>query len=166
VEHFQKAVALDPKYSAAYLYLGRVQNALFDDQNAVVSLKQATEIDPDYEEARASYAGALLDAGDLDEAVRQLNVVTRREPGRGMAWYLLSQAYARKADYTDGKAAALTAIQLTPQNAEAHYWLAECLRHLNQPGEAEREYQSYLTLSDFDTGKAGYGKPDVMKRAA
>jgi tetratricopeptide (TPR) repeat protein len=154
-EHFQKAVALDPKYSTAFLYLGRVQNALFDDQNALVSLKQATEIDPDYEEARASYAAALLDAGDLDEAVRQLNVVTRREPGRGMAWYLLSQAYARKGDYTDGKTAALTAIQLTPRNAEAHFWLGECLRHLNQPSDAEREYQSYLALSDFDTGKAG-----------
>jgi tetratricopeptide (TPR) repeat protein len=154
-EHLKKAVALDPKYSAAFLYLGRVQNALFDDQNALASLKQATEIDPDYEEARASYAAALLDAGGLDEAVRQLNVVTRREPERAMAWYLLSQAYARKADYTDGKTAAEKAIQLTPRNAEAHFWLAECLRHLNQPSEAEREYQSYLAFSDFDTGKAG-----------
>jgi tetratricopeptide (TPR) repeat protein len=154
-EHLEKALAIDPKYSVAALYLGRVQSALFNDQDALASLKQATEIDPDYEEARASYAAALLDAGDLDEAVRQLNIVTRREPGREMAWYLLSQAYARKSDYADGKTAAETAIKLAPGNAEAHFWLAECLRQLKQPADAELEYQSYLALSNFDTGKAG-----------
>jgi tetratricopeptide (TPR) repeat protein len=154
-EHLQQALAIDPKYSMALLYLGRVQSALYQDQEAIASYKAAVEIDPDFEEARASYAAALLDAGDLDEAVRQLNVVTRREPERGMAWYLLSQAYARKGDYADGKRAAETAIRLTPKNAEAHFWLAECLRQLTQPVDAEREYKSYLALSNFDTGKAG-----------
>jgi len=154
-DHFQAAIKLDPKYSMALLYLGRVQNALFEDDKALASLKQAIELDPDYEEARASYAAALLDAGDLDEAVRQLNVVTRREPERGMAWYLLSQAYARKADYADGKTAAEKAIALTPKNAEAHFWLAECLRQLKDPAAAMTEYQNYLALSNFDTGKAG-----------
>jgi len=153
--HFEAAVKLDPKYSIAFLYLGRVQNALFEDAKAVASLKQAIDIDPDYQEARAQYAAALLDAGNLDEAVRQLNVVTRREPERGMAWYLLSQAYARKADFADGKTAAEKAVEITPKNAEAHFWLAECLRQLKDPTGAEREYQSYLALSNFDTGKAG-----------
>jgi tetratricopeptide (TPR) repeat protein len=154
-EHFEKAIQTDPKYSRAFLYLGRVQSALYEDDKATASLKQAIEIDPDYEEARASYAAVLLDGGNLDEAVRQLNVVTRREPDRAMAWYLLSQAYARKEDYNDGKTAAETAIRLTPKNAEAHFWLAECLRKLKQPADAEREYNSYLALSNFDTGKAG-----------
>ena len=154
-EHFEKAIALDPKYSQAYLYLGRVQNAYFEDQKSIASLKQAIDLDPDYAEARASYAAALLDAGDLDEAIRQLNTVTRRDPARGTAWYLLSQAYARKGDYADGKSAAENAIKLTPKNAEAHFWLAECLRQLHQPAPAESEYQAYLSLSNFDTGIAG-----------
>jgi tetratricopeptide (TPR) repeat protein/uncharacterized caspase-like protein len=154
-DHFQRAIAIDPKYSMAYLYLGRVQNALFEDEKATASLKQAIDIDPDYQEARAQYAAALLDTGNLDEAVRQLNIVTRREPERGMAWYLLSQAYYRKGDYADGKTSAEKAVQLTPKNAEAHFWLAESLRQLKQPTDAEREYQSYLALSNFDTGKAG-----------
>lgn len=154
-EHFQAAVALDPTYSKALLYLGRTDSALFEDAKAIAALKQAVDLDPDYEEARSSYAAALLDSGNLDEAVRQLDVVTRREPARGWPWYLLSQAYARKGDYEDGKTAALKAVALTPKNAESHFWLAECLRQLKQPIEAEREYQSYLALSNFDTGKAG-----------
>ena len=154
-EYFEKAHELDPTDSRALLYLGRVQSALYQDDKALASYKSAIEIDPDFEEARASYAGALLDGGDLDEAVRQLDVVTRREPNRGMAWYLLSQAYARKGDYADGKTAAEQAIKLTPKNAEAHFWLGECLRQLKQPAAAEQEYGQYLALSDFDTGKAG-----------
>ncbi|RXH55939.1 Serine/threonine protein kinase [Granulicella sibirica] len=154
-DHFERAIQIDPKYSQAYLYLGRVENALFEDQKALTALKKAIEIDPDYMEARSGYAAALLDAGDLDESIRQLNVVTRREPDRGTAWYLLSQAYARKGDFPDGKTSALTAIKLTPKNAEAHFWLAECLRQLKEPTEAMQEYNSYLLLSNFDTGKAG-----------
>ena len=153
--HFQNAINLDPKYSAAYLYLGRVENAQFEDQKSIAAFKKAIDLDPDYQEARASYAGALLDTGELDEAIRQLNTVTRREPDRGMAWYLLSQAYARKADFTDGKTAALQAVKITPKNAEAHFWLAECLRQLKETNEAIAEYQNYLALSNFDTGKAG-----------
>jgi tetratricopeptide (TPR) repeat protein/uncharacterized caspase-like protein len=155
LDYFQKAQQIDPKDSRTLLYMGRVQSALYQDDKALASYKAAIELDPDFEEARASYAASLLDAGDLDEAVRQLDVVTRREPDRGMAWYLLSQAYARKGDYADGKTAAEQAIKLTPKNAEAHFWLAECLRQLKNPAGAEQEYNQYLALSDFDTGKAG-----------
>ena len=154
-DEFRQAIAIDPKYSQAQLYLGRVLNALYEDQDALAAFKQAIENDPDYVEARASYAAALLDAGDLDEAVRQLNIVTNRDTKNGMGWYLLSQAYARKADYKDGKDAATQAIALTPKNAEAHFWLAECLRQLNQPAPAEVEYNSYLALSNFDSGFGG-----------
>jgi len=154
-EHFQAALAIDPKYSQALVFLGRAQSALYEDDKAIASLKQAVDLDPDYQEARASYAAVLLDGGDLDEAVRQLDVVTRREPDRGWSWYLLSQAYARKDDFVQGRAAAENAIRLTPRNAEAHFWLAECLRMLKLPADAEREYNQYLALSNFDTGTAG-----------
>ena len=154
-DEFRQALAIDPKYSQADLYLGRVLNATYQDQDALAAFKQAIELDPDYVEARASYAAALLDAGDLDEAVRQLNVVTLREPQNGMGWYLFSQAYARKGDYADGKTAAEKAITDTPKNAEAHFWLAECLRQINQPVPSEQEYNTYLQLSNFDSGFGG-----------
>lgn len=154
-EEFQQALDIDPKYSQAALYLGRVQNALYQDAKAIAAFKLAIQIDPDYIEARSSYAAALLDDGDMDEAIRQLDIATRRDPSQGMAWYLLSQAYARKGDYADGKTAAEQAIQLTPKNAEAHFWLAECLRQLKQPAPAVSEYQQYLALSNFDSGFGG-----------
>jgi tetratricopeptide (TPR) repeat protein len=154
-EEFKAALAIDPKYSQAALYLGRVENAFYDDQDALKAFKQAIDTDPDYMEARASYAAALLDQGDLDEAVRQLDVVTRRVPENGMGWYLQSQAFARKADYKDCMASAQQATARTPKNAEAHFWLAECERQLNMPDDAQREYRQYIALSNFDSGFGG-----------
>jgi tetratricopeptide (TPR) repeat protein len=82
-------------------------------------------------------------------------VVTQRDPNSGMAWYLLSQAFARKGDYEDAVKASRVAIRLTPNNAEAHFWLAESLRQKNGCGEAETQYSDYLSLSDFDSGFGG-----------
>jgi tetratricopeptide (TPR) repeat protein len=152
---FEEALQLDPKYSQAALYLGRVYNALYDDQKALSYFRTAIDIDPDYLEARSSYAGALLDAGDLDEAVRQLNTVTQRDPNNGMAWYLLSQAYARKGSFDEAITASRKAVALTPQNAEAHFWLAESLRFKHLCAESEAEYNQYLVLSNFDSGFGG-----------
>ena len=152
---FEAALAIDPKYSQAALYAGRTYNALYEDKKSLEYFKQAISIDPDYLEARSSYAGALLDAGDMDEAIRQLNVVTQRDAKSGMAYYLLSQAFARKGDYDDAIQAARQAIDLTPGNAEAHFWLAESLRQKHQSPEAEAQYNQYLALSNFDSGMAG-----------
>ncbi|MGD0912086.1 MAG: tetratricopeptide repeat protein [Terracidiphilus sp.] len=152
---FEAALQIDPKYSQAALYAGRSYNALYEDKMSLEYFKEAISIDPDYLEARSSYAGALLDSGDMDEAIRQLNIVTQRDPKNGMAYYLLSQAFARKGDYDDAVQAARQAIALTPANAEAHFWLAESLRQKKGCGEAEPQYADYLTLSNFDSGMAG-----------
>ncbi len=154
-DNFREALRLDPKYSQAALYLGRVDNALYLDEESLKSFKLAIETDPDYVEARSSYAGALLDSGDMDESIRQLNVVTQRAPENAMGWYLLTEAYRRKGDYVHGKEAGQQAIAKAPKNAEAHFWLAENLRLLNEPAAAEAEYAQYLALSNFDSGFGG-----------
>lgn len=155
VDELLQALAADPAYSQAALYLGRAYNALYDEKNAELYMRKAIEIDPDYLEAHASFAGVLLDTGDLDEALRQLNVVRLRDPNNAMMWYLLSQVYCRKAAYPEAIEAAQKAIQLTPNNAEAHFWLAESLRMSTKWADANREYADYLRLSNFDSGTAG-----------
>jgi tetratricopeptide (TPR) repeat protein len=152
---FEQAIAIDAKYSMAYMYLGRVEGALYEDDKANTAFLKAIEIDPDYMDARSSYAAVLLDQGNMDEAVRQLDVVTRRDPEDATAWYLLSQAYARKSSFEQGKDAAERAVKFAPGNGEAHFWLATCLRHLNQFAVAEQEYKTYLELTNYDSGKGG-----------
>ena len=96
VVHFTAALAADPQYSQAALYLGRVQRDLFDEEAAEKALRRAVEIDPDYVEARATLGGMLLDKGALDESIRQLNMVVQRDPSIALAWYLVAQAMRMK----------------------------------------------------------------------
>ncbi|MFB3779240.1 MAG: tetratricopeptide repeat protein [Bryobacteraceae bacterium] len=154
-EYFEKALAADPKYSQAALYLGRSYNALYDEQKAQQAFKSAIAADPDYLEARASYGGMLLDIGDTDEAIRQLTVVARRDPKNAMAQYLLAQAFRMKDQYAQSIEAGRAAIRLDPGNPEPHFWLAESLRLSGAFDKAAAEYAEYLRLSDFDSKLAG-----------
>ncbi len=159
VAHFEKALQIDGKYSQAALYLGRTYNSLFDEQKSEAAFRKAIEIDPDYLEARVSFAGALLDSGSVDEAIRQLNVVTQRDKSNAMALYLQAQAYRMKELYPQSIDSARAAIQLTPGVAEPHLWLAESLRLSGKYSESTDEYADYLRLSNFDsklTGQLNY----------
>ncbi|HET6962781.1 MAG TPA: tetratricopeptide repeat protein [Terriglobia bacterium] len=155
VEQFEKALKLDATYSQAALYLARTYNALYEQDKAEQYFRQAIQIDADYAEARASFAGMLLDTGNVDEAIRQLNTVAGRQPDDAMSNYLLAQAYRMKDLYPQSIDAAGKAIQLMPKNAEAHFWLAESLRMSKKYEQARTEYLDYLRLSDFDSKLAG-----------
>ncbi|MCP5116249.1 MAG: tetratricopeptide repeat protein, partial [bacterium] len=155
VSHFESALGIDATYSQAALYLGRAHNALYQEAEAERSFQRAIEIDPDYMEARSSFAGMLLDIGNVDEAIRQLNVVTQRNPNDAMSLYLQAQAYRMKGLYAESIDSAGRAIRLDPSIPEAHFWLAESLRLSGAHEKASAKYAEYLRLSDFDSKLAG-----------
>jgi tetratricopeptide (TPR) repeat protein len=155
VTYFEKSFTIDPSYSQAALYLGRTYNALFEEQQAEKYFRKAIEIDPDYLEAHSSFAGMLLDIGNVDESIRQLNICVQRDDKHAMSWYLLAEAYRMKEAFPQSIESARKAIQLTPNKAEAHFWLAESLRLSGSYDESKTEYLQYLKLSDFDSKLAG-----------
>ena len=138
VAHFEKALQIDPKYSQAAVYLGRAENSLFESAKSEAAFRKAIEIDPDYMEARVSLAGALLDSGGVDEAIRQLNTVTQRDKNDATALYLQAQAYRTKQLYPQAIESARAAIKLAPAAAEPHMWLADSLRLSGKNAEAGR----------------------------
>ncbi len=154
-ELLEKALQIDPTYSQAAFYLGLTYNAMYDQEKAQQYYRKAIEIDPDYLEAHANYGGMLLDVGNVDEAVRQFNIVLQRDPNHAVALTLLSQAYRLKELYPQSIEAARKAIQLTPKNGEPHLWLADSLRLSGKYADAKAEYGEYLRLSDFDSKLAG-----------
>ena len=154
-EWFEKALAADPQYSQAAMYLGLTYNALFEQEKAEKAFRRAIEIDPDYLEARAGFGGMLLDIGNVDEAVRQFHAVLQRQPDHVLALTLQAQALRMKELYPDSVESARRAIKLAPRNAEPHMWLAESLRLSGKYDDARKEYEEYLRLSDFDSKLAG-----------
>jgi len=154
-ELFEKAFQADPTYSQAAFYLGLTYNALFDEAKAQQYFEKAIAIDPDYLEARADFAGMLLDVGNTDEAIRQINAVLNRQPNHAVALTMLAQADLRKGLYPQSIEAARKAIQLKPASAEPHLWLGDSLRLSGKYADASPEYDRYLKLSDFDSHLAG-----------
>jgi tetratricopeptide (TPR) repeat protein len=155
VAHFEKALGLDPTYSAAALYLGRAHNALFEQDKAKHYFEKAIQIDPDYSEARSSYGGMLLDIGAVDDSIRQFDTVLRRNPKDLQTLYLRAQAFRIKERYDEAIESAEAAIRISPQVAEPHFWLAESLRMKGSYRDSRREYVEYLKHSNFDSGLAG-----------
>jgi tetratricopeptide (TPR) repeat protein len=156
---FEQALAMDPNYSKAALYLGRTYHALYEEDKAKAALQRAIAIDPAYHEAMLSYAAVLLDTGEFDEAIRQLDAVAKTDPANGMVWYLESQAFVRKGSYSQAVDAGEQAVKLTPANAEAHLWLGEALRRNSQCDRANNQYAAYISLSNFNSdfgGKLNY----------
>ena len=154
-EQLEKAFQLDPTYSQAAYYLGLTYSALFDQEKARQYYRKAIEIDPDYLEAHANYAGMLLDTGDVDEAIRQVNMVLQRQPDHAVALTMLAQGYRFKELYAQSIEAARKAVRLAPKDAEPHLWLGDSLRLTGKLAEAQSEYQQYLALSNFDSHLAG-----------
>jgi tetratricopeptide (TPR) repeat protein len=97
----------------------------------------------------------LLDIGDLDEAIRQLNAAVQHEPENSLTNALLSQAFTRKEAYGEGEKFGREAVRINPGHAEAHFMLAEALRGGKKCDESKKEYETYLRLSDFDSKLAG-----------
>ncbi len=154
-EHFEQALAADPSYSRAAMFLGRAYANVYEYAQSRKAYERAIEIDPDFLEARASFGGMLLDTGDFDEAIRQLTVVAQREPDNFLAQHLLAHALHVK-DVFDGSInAAEAAIRLDPDAAEPHLILADNLRLTERCREALPEYERYLALSDFQSSAAG-----------
>lgn len=154
-EEFQKALDLDPAYSQAALYLGRTYNALYDEANAQKYFQKAIEIDPDYLEAHSSYGAMLLDTMNMDQAVREFNIVLRREPNNVLALTNQAQAYRMKGMYAESIQSARRAAKLAPEYAEPHLWLGDSLRMNGQYDAARAEYANYLRLSNFQSKLGG-----------
>jgi tetratricopeptide (TPR) repeat protein len=97
----------------------------------------------------------LLDIGDVDEAIRQVNIVLVRQPEHAVALTMLAQADRLKELYPQSIDAARKAIRLTPKDAEPHLWLGDSLRLTGKFADAQSEYEQYLALSNFDSHLAG-----------
>jgi tetratricopeptide (TPR) repeat protein len=152
---FEQALRADSTYSEAAFFLGSTYNALYDEEKAGQYFQKAIAIDPDYLEARAAYAGMLLDTGEVDEALRQIDAVLQRQPQHELALTMRAQAYRFKGLYAECIEAARQASKLAPKKAEPHLWMGDGLRFLSKWPDARAEYVEYLKLSDFDSRLAG-----------
>ena len=175
IPHYQRAIAANPAFKAAFLNLGAAlgRAGLFNE--AALAWRRALELDPEDSTARAAEVTALLLDGQ-DARVRRILEETLRLPDRGGSGYfavLLAQVLAASEDdeVRDGERALNLAQQLfqraqTPAHGavlamayaetdnfeEATAWQERLIENLERTGPPEALEESRERLDTYREG--------------
>jgi tetratricopeptide (TPR) repeat protein len=160
---FEKALQVDPSFAVAAYHLGQVNQLLLKYDESVAFFRKAIAIDQSHIDARIECAAVLIEAGDPDEAIRELTEALRLDPDDDTAYSMLARAYWDKAAWGRAIENADRAITIKPSNAQAHLWRADSLRQMAAAStdktvqislyaDAREGYRSFLDLTNFSTG--------------
>jgi Tfp pilus assembly protein PilF len=158
-DRFSKAMKEDASFSAAALGLCRVQQAQNKTEDALKSCSKAVQVDSDYVEARTQYGILLLDTGDQQEAVRQLQRSATQDSQNPFVRSLFAEALYEVDRPKEAEAEADQAIRLDGSSAQAYLVRADARRVQKKFEEAAVDYHRALQLQEFGSGflkVAGY----------
>jgi tetratricopeptide (TPR) repeat protein len=144
-EHFQKALAIYPKYARAWNNVGVIKAKAGDRAGAKQAWQNAIEGDDRFSFAYFNLARMSIADKQPDEAEALLSKGLRSDPKNPEGLFLLSSAQFLQSHFEQ---AVLTARRVHigehKQFADAHLVAAQALVKLNKNGDALEEYNTYL----------------------
>lgn len=140
---YQRAHLLDPGAFRWLYYLGWVQAAQGQHEDAVATLGEAVRLKPEDRPAALRLAGNLLAIGRLDQAGDIYRTISETHPESAEAHYGLGRVAAARGDATAAAAAYLKSCELFPAYAAAHYALALAYRMLGRDTESRQQFALY-----------------------
>lgn len=145
---YARAHRLQPRVFKWVYYLGEVQAANGHLVQAIATLRQAQELDPEYLPAQLKLAEILLTTGELGEAERIYGRIVIQNRDSAVAYYGLGRVSGALGDWRAALAAYNQACRLFTRYGAAHYGLALAYARL---GEHE---QSRLQFAEYDKARA------------
>src|SRR6202047_4521486 len=148
---YERAIALDPKMSEAYLNLGIL---LLDKQQysaAIVPLSKAVELLPAQSRPRSLLAVAQDRSGDQEGAARSFEGVLHLDPNDFTANHYLGELDLRRGKPAEAEMRFRHAVEIRPDAPEALQGLARSLEAQSKP-EAADAYRKYLVAEPGDSG--------------
>jgi len=149
IASFEQALEIDPDYSEAHNYLGRVYALQGEDDLAIASYEAALK-NAKYETPEAPYwnlALVFIHQKKYKYAVQALNNALLMKPGITSVHNLLGKVYSNMGENQKAIDAYQKAVQLTPDNINAHYGLACAYQQKGDLTQSETEFNIVLTLS-------------------
>jgi tetratricopeptide (TPR) repeat protein len=155
LQKFQKAVELAPNMARAYLGQGKCYLLIAGHvQQAIESLRTATQLDPQCEDAYLYLAQAL--AADVSilktEILKALDRVLELNSGKAEAYQMRGKLYFQFKRFQDAAADFHKLVQLKPNNAEGYYWLAIAYYH-SEPCKTVESRNAFHTFYELTNGK-------------
>jgi DNA-binding winged helix-turn-helix (wHTH) protein/tetratricopeptide (TPR) repeat protein len=153
VDLLKRAVALDPKFAAAYFDLWAFSFSTMDVAERQSYLQKAYELrdfatEPTHFAITAYYEGVV--AGDLDSLQRTFETWTNVYPRDAEAWRGLTEVAGFLGRYPESVAAAKHALELDPNNSLSLYELAHAQMH-NEDFQGARKTCDMALAKGFDT---------------
>jgi len=102
IKRLEDQIKADPKNFQALRQLGDLR---YDERNysaAVNAYAQALEVHPDDIDLRSDRGGALVQSGQMDEAIKELQVVLAKNPTHPQALFIMGVALLKGKDDREG----------------------------------------------------------------
>jgi tetratricopeptide (TPR) repeat protein len=120
----ENARAVDPSDPVTHNALGTVQLKLKQRQAALESFKTAASLRSDFAEAHTNFGAMLVESGDYDGAIRELEQAVSAAPELLPARMNLGNAYRGKLELDKAKQQYEKVVALDPTLADTYYNLA------------------------------------------
>jgi serine/threonine-protein kinase len=161
---FERAVALDPGYTLAWLELGAVYyaqagylgaDALFE--RALLAYRRAQELRPDMARAWRELGSALVGLGRDDEGIDAIRRAVELEPKDGGTLAAMARAlFVGKGELAEAASWFERALEEKPSAGWYALQLSHCRALLSQPVEAEAMARRAIELQEaFLSGQQG-----------
>jgi len=147
---YERATALDPKMSEAYLNLGILLTEK-DPAAAVPPLRKAVELLPSQSRPRFLLGFALERSGDIPAATKSYEEALALDPKDAETVVHLGNLYVDLKRYPEAEAKFRAALELQPKSHQAMLGLAQALDAQKKP-EAADAYRDYLAVKPDDAG--------------
>ena len=146
IAEYTQAIALDPKYAAAYNNRGAANNNLGKYAEAIADYDQAIALDPKYAVAYNNRGAAYDDLGKYAEAIADYTQAIALDPKDAAAYNNRGNAYADLGKYAEAIADYTQAIALDPKDAVTYYNRGIAYRNLGKYAEAIADYDQAIAL--------------------
>src|SRR5262245_28590669 len=147
---YQRAAALDPKMSAAYVNLGMLLLDNREDAAALAPLRKAVELLPGESRPRYLLAVALDRSGDRAGAAEAFEALLHLDPNDITAIEYLGWMNLSSGKPAEAEARFRHAVEVQPKGADGFRGLAESFEAQKKP-EAVAAYREYLELKANDS---------------
>jgi Tfp pilus assembly protein PilF len=149
LEHYRKALELDPKYTevhnamgATYLEMGKWDEAI---QEFNLVLKDDLYLTPFFVHNNIGFA--YYKKGDLNNAVESYRKAIGMNPNFGLAHYNLGIAYRDGKKTSQAIAAFRQATSLAPSLLDGHFQLGKLYFETGKKAEAQKSFQEVVRLA-------------------
>ena len=145
---FLEIIKNDMKNYTAYFYLGKTSKILGDNDNAVLALQKAIELQPNKVNPYVELADVYLQTGHYELAEKYCSYALEYDKENARLFYILGGIYFNTEKYRKAKLSFQKACKYNPENAYYYNFIGLTYLKLNKKNKANT---AFLTAAALDS---------------